>query len=229
MKFQGLSDQEVQSSREKYGSNAIPESEPTTFWEAFKETFGDPMIKILLVIAAIMIAMFFLGYAEIYEPVGTIVAVLIVAFVSAKTSVASDTKYRQLKDSTKKDTCKVYRNGLVTVIEVDDVVVGDNVLLQSGDKIPADGILVDGDLRVDNSALNGEAEECKKNAAQGHVELPDEITGDTFVDQYSLFRGAVVFDGEGILDVRKVGLKTMMGKMAEEMQEDEPSFMSFSL
>ena len=222
MKFQGLSDQEVQSSREKYGSNAIPESEPTTFWEAFKETFGDPMIKILLVIAAIMIAMFFLGYAEIYEPVGTIVAVLIVAFVSAKTSVASDTKYRQLKDSTKKDTCKVYRNGLVTVIEVDDVVVGDNVLLQSGDKIPADGILVDGDLRVDNSALNGEAEECKKNAAQGHVELPDEITGDTFVDQYSLFRGAVVFDGEGILGVRKVGLKTMMGKMAEEMQEDEP-------
>ena len=49
MKFQGLSDQEVQSSREKYGSNAIPESEPTTVWEAFKETFGDPMIKILLV------------------------------------------------------------------------------------------------------------------------------------------------------------------------------------
>jgi len=222
MKFQGLSDQEVQSSREKYGSNAIPESEPTTFWEAFKETFGDPMIKILLVIAAIMIAMFFLGYAEIYEPVGTIVAVLIVAFVSAKTSVASDTKYRQLKDSTKKDTCKVYRNGMVAVVEVDDVVVGDSVLLQSGDKIPADGILVDGDIRVDNSALNGEAEECKKNAAQGHVELPDDITGDTFVDQYSLFRGAVVFDGEGVLDVRKVGLKTMMGKMAEEMQEEEP-------
>lgn len=222
MKYQGLSDQEVQSSREKYGSNAIPESEPTTFWEAFKETFGDPMIKILLVIAAIMIVMFFLGYAEIYEPVGTIVAVLIVAFVSAKTSVASDTKYRQLKDNTKKDTCKVYRNGMVTVIDVDDVVVGDSVLLQSGDKIPADGILVDGDIRVDNSALNGEAEECKKNAAQGPVELPEDITGDTFVDQHSLFRGAVVFDGEGILDVRKVGLKTMMGKMAEEMQEDEP-------
>lgn len=222
MKYNGLNDSEVRASREKYGTNAIPDSEPTTFWEAFKETFGDPMIKILLVIAAIMIGMFFVGYAEIYEPVGTIVAVLIVAFVSAKTSVASDTKYRELKDSTKKDTCKVYRNGLVTVIEVDDVVVGDKVLLQSGDKIPADGILVDGDLRVDNSALNGEAEECKKNAAVGEVELADEITGDTFVDKHSLFRGAVVFDGEGILDVRKVGLMTMMGKMAEEMQDDEP-------
>lgn len=222
MKYNGLNDSEVKASREKYGTNAIPDSEPTTFLEAFKETFEDPMIKILLVIAAIMIGMFFVGYAEIYEPIGTIVAVLIVAFVSAKTSVASDTKYRELKDSTKKDTCKVYRNGLATVIEVDDVVVGDKVLLQSGDKIPADGILVDGDLRVDNSALNGEAEECKKNAAVGEVQMADEITGDTFVDKHSLFRGAVVFDGEGVLDVRKVGLMTMMGKMAEEMQEDEP-------
>ena len=180
------------------------------------------MIKILLAIAVLMIVMFFFGYAEIYEPLGTIVAVLIVAFVSAKTGVASDTKYRELKDSTKKDQCKVHRNGMVAVIDVDDVVVGDKVLLQSGDKIPADGILVSGSLAVDNSALNGEAEECKKSEAPEAFELPEEITGDTFVDRHSLFRGAVVFDGEGMLDVRKVGLKTMMGKMAEEMQEDEP-------
>lgn len=222
MKFNGLTDKEVELSRQKHGSNAIPDSEPTTFWEEFKETFSDPMIKILLAIAALMIVMFFFGYAEIYEPVGTIIAVLIVAFVSAKTGVASDTKYRELKDSAKKDQCKVRRNGVVTIIDVDDVVVEDKVLLQSGDKIPADGILVSGDLRVDNSALNGEAEECKKFAADEGFQLAEDITGDTFVDKHSLFRGAVVFDGEGILDVRKVGLKTMMGKMAEEMQEDEP-------
>lgn len=222
MKFQGLTDKEVEISRGKYGSNEIPDSEPTTFWEEFKETFGDPMIKILLAIAALMIVMFFFGYAEIYEPLGTIVAVLIVAFVSAKTGVASDTKYRELKDSTKKDQCKAHRNNMVTVIDVDDVVVGDKVLLQSGDKIPADGILVSGALSVDNSALNGEAEECKKRGASAETPLAEDITGDTFVDSYSLFRGAVVFDGEGVLDVRKVGLKTMMGKMAEEMQEDEP-------
>ena len=166
--------------------------------------------------------MLFRSYAEIYEPLGTIVAVLVVAFVSAKTGVASDTKYRELKDSTKKDQCKAYRNGAVTVIDVDDVVTGDKILLQSGDKIPADGVLVSGSLRVDNSALNGEAEECKKTEAEESFQLPDDITGDTFVDAHSLFRGAVVFDGEGVLDVRKVGLKTMMGRMAEEMQEDEP-------
>ena len=222
MNLNGLTDKEVLESRQKHGSNAIPDSEPTTFWQEFKETFSDPMIKILLVIAALMIVMFFFGYAEIYEPLGTIVAVLVVAVVSAKTGVASDTKYRELKDNTKKDECKVYRNGIITVIDVDDVVVGDKVLLQSGNKIPADGVLVQGHLSVDNSALNGEAEECKKTEAPESFQLADNITGDTFVDKHSLFRGAVVFDGEGILDVRKVGIATMMGKMAEEMQEDEP-------
>ena len=222
MKMNGLTEKEAELSRQKYGSNEIPDSEPTTFWEEFKETFGDPMIRILLAIAALMIVMFFFGYAEIYEPLGTIVAVLIVAFVSAKTGVASDTKYRELKDSTKKDECKVYRDGLIKVIDVDNVVVGDKVLLQSGNKIPADGVLISGALRVDNSALNGEAEECKKTEAPEGFALADEITGDTFVDAHSLFRGAVVFDGEGVLDVRKVGLKTMMGRMAEEMQEEEP-------
>ena len=220
--FNGLTDREVTESREKFGSNVIPESEPTTFLAEFKETFSDPMIRILLAIAILMIVMWILGYAEPYEPLGTIVAIIIVAVVSAKTNVASDTKYRELKDSTEKDKCKAKRNGIITVIEVDDVVCGDKILLQAGDKVPADGILIDGAIRVDNSALNGEAEECKKTAADENFELRDDITGDTFVDKHSLFRGAVVVDGEGTLDVRKVGLKTMMGKMAEEMQDDEP-------
>ena len=101
--MKGLNDKEVEESRSKYGSNSIPDSEPTTFWQEFKETFNDPMIRILLVIAVIMIGMFFVGYAEIYEPVGTIVAVLLVAIVSAKTGVASDSKYRELKDKTEKE------------------------------------------------------------------------------------------------------------------------------
>lgn len=222
MHHNGLNDEEVLNSRNQYGSNMIPDSEPTTFWAEFKETFKDPMIKILLAIAAIMIVMFVFGYADIYEPVGTIVAVLIVAFVTAKTGVTSDTKYRELKDSTKKDQCKVYRNNVITVIDVDDVVVGDKVLLQSGDKIPADGLLIDGQLKVNNSALNGEMEECHKYAVKSNFISDKEITGDTFVDEHSLFRGAIIFDGEGVLEVCQVGTSTVLGKMSEEMQEDEP-------
>ncbi len=221
MNIKGLTDQEVELSRKEHGSNAIPESEPTTFLAEFKKTFKDPMIRVLLFIAVLMLVMFFFGYSEIYEPAGTALAILIVALVSAKTGVTSDTKYRELKSETKKDQCKVHRNGQITVIDVDDVVVGDQILLQSGNKVPADGVLVSGGFTIDNSALNGETEECKKTPADPSFQMTEQLTGDTFVDAHSLFRGAVVFDGEGILDVRRVGLATMMGKMAEEMQDAE--------
>lgn len=222
MKFIGLSTSDVDESRKKYGSNVIPESEPTTFWDEFKETFSDPMIKILLVIAGIMFVMFFMGYAEIYEPLGTAIAILVVAFVSAKTGVASDTAYRKTKASIKKDLVKTYRDGVLKEIVIDDIVVGDIIVLQSGDKIPADGLVVDGTIKVDNSALNGESEDCRKVAMTSEIEFPENITGDTFVDANSLFRGAVVTDGECTYKVCKVGTETMMGKMAEEMQAEEP-------
>ena len=221
MKIQGLNDSEVIKSREQHGSNVIPDSVPTTFFQEFKETFKDPMIKILLFIVVLMLGMFAFGYAEIYEPVGTLIAILIVAFVTAKTGVASDAKYRELKDSTKKEQCKVYRNGAIVVIDVDDIVVADLVLLQSGDKVPADGVLIDGHLTVDNSALNGETEECSKTACDADFQMQENITGDTFVDEHSIFRGCVIFDGTGVLEIRRIGTKTMMGKMAEEMQEED--------
>ena len=219
----GLKQSEVTESREKYGSNVIPDSEPTTFWKEFRETFQDPMIRILVAIALLMIVMFFFGYAQIYEPLGTIVAILVVAFVTARTGVASDSKYRDLKNSVKKEQSKVYRDSIIRMIDSDDIVVGDLVLLQAGDKIPADGILAYGHLSVNNAALNGETEECHKEAVDKDQPFPEQITGDTFVDGFSLFRGAIVYDGEGVLLVKKTGLQTMMGHMALEMQEEEPA------
>lgn len=222
MKFVGLNNNEVEEYRKKFGSNEIPDSKPTTFWNEFKRSFKDPMIRILLVIICIMIFMFCCGQAKIYEPIGTLLAVIVVAVVTAKTSVSSDSKYRELKKKTKKDFCKVYRCGKVSVVNFDDVVVGDKVIIQSGDKIPADGILIEGNVKVNNSVLNGEVEACEKFSTCENVEFPDTITGDIFVDRNFLFRGAVVLDGEGVLDVKKVGINTIMGKVAEEMREGEP-------
>lgn len=221
-KYQGLTDQQVEESRKKYGSNQIKEAEPETFWQQFMDGFNDPMIRILCIIAIIMFVMFLTGQSEWYEPVGTIIAVLLVNFVSAKTGVSNDNAYRKLKASQKKDTAKVIRGGVLTVVEVDDLVVGDVIVLQSGDKILADGILVDGELSVDNSALNGEAEECKKSPAPEGFKIPENITGDTFVDAHSLFRGATVLDKKGYMVVQKVGEATMMGKMAKDMENKEP-------
>ena len=222
MKITGLTQEEVKRSREKHGSNAIPEAPPATFWKEFAATFGDPMIKLLLVIAGIMLAMFFLGYSQIYEPLGTLVAIFLVAVVTARTGVASDSKYRELKNRTEKEQCKVYRDGSVRLLDADEIVVGDCVLLHAGDKIPADGLLRTGSLLVDNSAMNGESEECPKSPAEKDAVFSDEITGDSFVDRHSLFRGTVVLDGQGVLEVCRVGLSTMMGKMAQEMQGEEP-------
>lgn len=224
--IKGLNKEQIEESRKLYGDNIIHEAEPETFWDKFKGAFDDPMIKLLLAIAAIMAIMAFMGYAEFGELIGIAISVLLVTGISAKTEIASDNEYRKLKNSTKKDVCKVHRDGKVVEIEVNELVVGDMVILQSGDKIPADGYLYNGELRVDNSALNGEAEECKKVAVEDsktykEIAMTADITGDTFVDAHSLFRGAVVFNGEGVMEVTKVGMKTMMGAMAADMADDE--------
>ena len=218
----GLNDEEVLESRQKFGDNKIIEAEPETFLDKFKDAFGDPMIKLLLAIACIMAIMAFLGYAEWGELIGIVISVLLVTGISAKTEMSSDNEYRKLKDGTKKELCKVYRNGKIVEIEVDDVVVGDRIIIQSGDKIPADGVLCSGAIAVDNSALNGESEECKKYAIPNDFIYREvAITGDTFVDKHSLFRGAVVVNGEGVLEVKKVGMMTMIGEMAKDMQDDD--------
>ena len=224
--IKGLNKDQVEQSRKLHGDNIIHEAEQETFRDKFKGAFDDPMIKLLLVIAAIMAIMAVMGYAEFGEIIGIVISVLLVTGISAKTEIASDNEYRKLKDSTKKEVCKVHRDGKVVEVEINELVVGDLVILQSGDKIPADGYLYQGELRVDNSALNGEAEECRKVAvsdfkAYKELAMTADVTGDTFVDAHSLFRGAVVFNGEGIMEITKVGMKTMMGAMAEDMADDE--------
>lgn len=166
--------------------------------------------------------MWLTGNGEWVEPVGTIIAVLLVNFVNAKVGVANDDAYAKLKASQKKETATTIRNGEVTVVEVDDLVVGDIVKLQSGDGILADGVLISGHLAVDNSALNGEAEECQKTACEDDFRIPDQITGDTFVDKHSLFRNVTVVDGEGYMEIQKVGSETMAGKMAADDDSEEP-------
>ena len=222
MQWTGLTADEVIASRRIHGTNALPEPARVTFGQAFMETFRDPMIRILLMMVALMIAMYFAGHAEIYEPVGTLVTVVIVATVTAQTNAASDTEYHALRARSETETAKVYRDGGLMVIPVEDVVVGDLALLQGGNKIPADGILLSGELRVNNVALNGEMEECPKFPAELSYVFPVHVTGDAVIDRTTLFRGAVIFDGEGVMEVRRVGAATMMGQMAAELKEREP-------
>ena len=164
MEFKGLSSSEVEKSRQEYGSNKLSETAGETFFEKLKGNFDDPMIKILVVALFVNIVIFFLGLfgiiessVEWYEPVGIAVAVLLATFVSTISEYNNENAFQKLQDEASKILCKVYRNGVVEEIAIDDIVVGDYIMLQSGDKIPADGVIADGTIKVDQSVLNGES------------------------------------------------------------------------
>ncbi|MGL5296129.1 MAG: cation-transporting P-type ATPase, partial [Culicoidibacterales bacterium] len=224
--IQGLSQQEVDKQRQKYGKNIIVEAEPETFIQKIINALGDPMIRILILIVIIFTIMKLIGHGEWSEIFGVSLAIIIFLLATVRTEMASDHEYQKLKDIVEKDKCKVYRDGQVREIIIDDIVVGDYVLLQSGDKIPADGVLVSGAISVDNASLNGESEECRKSAhSEGMAlkieEYTIEIDGHTFVDQHSLFRGAVTVADSGVMLITQIGMQTVMGKMAEDMADEE--------
>ncbi len=219
MKNFGLTDKQAEESKAKYGDNRISEVKTESFWDKLKGNFGDPMIKILCVALIINIVFAFMGKAEWYESVGIALAVLLATLVSTFSEYRNENAFQKLQEEASRITCKVYRNNEIKEIPIDDIVVGDCLLLQSGDKIPADGILVDGDIKVDQSVLNGEAKEAKKIAVPDDYKDTDETMD--FLNKYKVFRGSVVCSGNAVMQVTVVGDKSVYGQIASELQQDD--------
>ncbi len=216
----GLTEQEALKSRQEHGDNRLSEVKSEGFWEKLKGNFGDPMIKILCVALIINIIFAFLGQTEWYESVGIAMAVILATFVSTFSEYRNENAFQKLQDEASKIKCKVYRDNEVTEISIDDVVVGDCIILQSGDKIPADGNLIDGSINVDQSVLNGESKEAKKKAIpDNYQDNPDKAMD--FLNPYKVFRGTIVCSGNGIMEVTTVGDKSVYGKIASELQIDD--------
>ena len=217
MKIQGLSAQEVEESRKQHGNNALTQVPPDPLWKKILEGFKDPMIMILLVALVVQVVLFFLGQAEWFEPVGILVAIIIANGVASVSENKQENKASALKEEEEaKETAKVIRDGQLLEVHVSEVVVGDIVYLQAGDKIPADGIIAEGDLKVDQAALNGETEEAEK------IACPEGADYDTkdLLNKYYAYRGTVVVGGEGYMEIKVVGDKTLFGELALEVQED---------
>lgn len=213
----GLTAAEAEESRKKNGSNTLTQIPPDPLWKKILEGFKDPMIMILLVALVVQVVLCFLGQAEWFEPVGILIAIMIANGVSAFSENKQEGKASALKaEEEAKETAKVIRDGKLTEIHVSDVVVGDIVYLQAGDKLPADGELIMGSIKVDQAALNGETEEAEK--------IPDE-NGEGYntkdlLNKHYAYRGTVVCGGEGYLEIKVVGDKTLFGELALEVQED---------
>lgn len=217
MEFRGLSKQEVEESRKKNGTNALTQLPPDPLWKKILEGFKDPMIMILLVALVIQVVLFFLGQAEWFEPVGILIAIVIANGVASVSENKQENKASALKQEEEaKERAKVIRDEQLMEIHVSEIVVGDIVYLQAGDKIPADGIIAQGQLKVDQAALNGETEEADK------ISCPSGAKYDTkdLLNKYYAYRGTVVCGGEGYMQVKVVGDKTMFGELALEVQED---------
>ncbi|MBR6028690.1 MAG: calcium-translocating P-type ATPase, PMCA-type [Clostridia bacterium] len=215
--LRGLSSKEVEESRKVNGSNTLTEIPPDPLWKKVLEGFKDPMIMILLVALAIQVVLWLMGKAEWYEPVCVLVAILLANGVASISEHNQEGKAGALKaEAESKEMTKVMRDGQLHELHVSEVVVGDIVYLQAGDKISADGEIVDGEVMVDQAALNGETEEARKgvNAGGGEYNIKD------LLNTCYAYRGTVVVSGEAYMQVKVVGDKTLFGELALEVQED---------
>lgn len=217
MDLKGLSLQQVEQSRKEHGTNALTQIPPDPLWKKILEGFKDPMIMILLVALVIQVILYFLGQAEWFEPVGILIAIIIANGVASISENKQENKASALKEEEEaKETAKVIREGKLNEIHVNDVVVGDIVYLQAGDKIPADGVMISGEIKVDQAALNGETEEAEKIPCAEN----EEYNIKDLLNKHYAYRGTVVCGGEGYLEVKVVGDKTLFGELALEVQED---------
>lgn len=217
MEKKGLTDEQVERSRSQYGSNKLTQIPPEPLWKKILGGFKDPMIMILLVALVVQVVLFFLKQAEWFEPVGILVAILIANGVSSVSESKQEKKASVLKaEEEAKEKVKVLRNGQLIEVHVSEIVVGDIVYLQAGDKIPADGLIIDGEIKVDQAALNGETEEAAKIP---YVEGESYDVKD-LLNQYYAYRGTTVCGGEAYMEIKVVGDKTLFGELALEVQED---------
>lgn len=230
----GLKSSEVEKQREKYGSNKLPEKKLKTGFQFFMETFEGHINQILLAMMIVFTVIAVFGQGSYSEPIGVAVVLLAIALLGMNTGLKSQKSAKELKDRTSIHYCNVIRDGKVEHINSNDLVVGDLVIIQSGEAIHADGYLVEGNVKVDNSVLNGESEPCKKTAwdkEDSPIAFGGQRKADSsdYTNSYALFSGTTVTDGEGKMIVTNVGVDTVNGQTISTIDEIEETKTSLEI
>lgn len=220
--YYGLTEAEVLKSREQHGVNILTPPEKQSLWSKFMEKFEDPLIRILLVAGLLSIGIacyefWGLGHnwTVFFEPIGIFVAILLATGLSFYFELIADKEFSILNQVNDDEPVKVIRNGNTIEIPKRDVVVGDIVILSTGDEIPADAELLEAiTLQMDESTLTGEP-------VCGKTTNPAEFDKDATFPSNHVYRGTKVMEGHGICRVFAVGDKTENGKVFEEAQIDD--------
>ncbi len=211
-KYRAHTAQSAERSREKYGSNKLTGQKKTSFAKRLLAGFSDPIIRILIA-ALVVNTVFTLKNFNIIESLGILAAILISTFVSALSEHRSENAFEKLSQEASLKTSRVMRSGALTILSSDDIVVGDIVLLGAGEAVPADGIIIEGSVYADQSALNGESREvCKK--------VLSVKTKRSLDSENRVFRGSMVTKGNAVMQVTEVGDNTFLGGVAEGLKID---------
>jgi Ca2+-transporting ATPase len=221
--YVGLNDAQVLESREKHGVNVLTPPEKDPLWKQYLEKFGDPLIIILMIAGVLSIGISCYEYwglhetfAVFFEPVGIFVAILLATGLAFIFELKADKEFSILNQVNDDEAVLVIRNGNPVQIAKKDVVVGDILLIETGEEIPADAELLDSaSLYVDESTLNGESEPAYKSADE------KEFQQGTSYPTNHVLRGTKVMEGHGICRVFAVGDKTENGKVFEAAQIDD--------
>ena len=207
----GLTREQVDASRKTHGANILTRRKGKSFIRRFFGNLGDPIIRIL--IGALVVNLIFsFRDGNFTETIGIGAAVLIASLISTVSEHSSESAFAKLDEGNDKRLCRVRRAGAVSEIPVNDIVVGDIIILQPGDTVPADSLLLSGELSVDQSALTGESLETAKRPGKAFRADPADIS--------SVFRGCGIISGECEAIVCAVGDTTFIGEISREIQED---------
>ena len=205
----GLSDQEVLDNRKKYGENVLTPPRKEPLWKLFLHKFDDPIIRIL-VIAAILTLGISTIHGEYAETIGILIAILLSTTISFWFEVDANKKFDILNKVNDDTPVRVIRNGKVTEVPRKQIVVNDIVILETGEEIPADGILLQStNLKINESALTGE-----QTVRKSH-DLADTDPEATYPTNH-LYRGTSVMEGHGVMQIKHVGDATEYGKVAQQ-------------
>lgn len=213
--FDGLTAPQVKTAREQYGTNAVTSQERETFWDKLGNNLKDPIIIILIVALAITLILWFFGYAEWYESVGIAVAVFVATVVATWSEHSNEAEFQRLLEEASKIQVKTFRNGHLIEVAIDDLVVGDYILLQPGDTVPCDGLLIAGHIDVNEASLTGESEPIKKKS------LPKDKTEQQAEEIHQVWRASLIEDGEAVMKTTAVGDKTKYGQTMKEILSAE--------
>lgn len=227
----GLKSSEVEKQREKYGSNKLPEPKMKTWFEFTKEALSGRVMVLLIVLTALHIVFGLLGVGELISPIITLCVIALCTIVNAKGNLGNQKSAMNLYRKTSVRYCDVIRDGKIQTINRNDLVVGDCVLLRTGQEVYADGFIVEGKLTVNNAALNGEPEDVKKYVTENFVynsELKKNTSVACLEPEYIL-AGSVIMSGEAKMIVTDVGLNTANGETIVKMQTLEAPETAFTI